>query len=69
MHDHTEIIYGDELKSYISLYGINRIFYRIQGRMVTTECTDQNFIHSTVFTVLRKYCIEGDYLFHFSEID
>jgi len=74
MHDRTEIMYGDELKSVISLNGINRIYYRILGRMVTTECTDQNFIHSTGFTVLRKCYIEGDGLFHssvqsFSEID
>jgi len=53
-------MYGDELKSDISLNGINRINYRILGRMVTTERTDQNFIHSTDFNVLGKYCVEGD---------
>jgi hypothetical protein len=66
MHDRTEIMYGIELKSDISLSGITRIYYRILGRMVTTECTDQNFIYSTGFTVLGKYCIEDDDLFHFS---
>jgi hypothetical protein len=59
-------MYGDELKSYISVNGINQIYYKILGRMVMTECPDQNFIHSTGFTVLGKYCIEGDDLFHFS---
>jgi len=66
VHDRTEIMYGDELKSDISLNGISRLYCRILGRMVMTECTDQNFINSTGFTVLGKYCIEGDDLFYFS---
>jgi hypothetical protein len=74
MHDRTEIMYGDELKCDVSLNGISRIYYRILGMMVMTECMDLNFIHSTGFTVLGKYGIEGDDSFHigghsFSELD
>jgi len=59
-------MYGDELKSNISLNGISLIYYRILGIMVMTECSDLNFVHITRFTVLGKYGIEGDDLFHFS---